>query len=100
MSAILEKTYDYNYSTTMYLVTIIGMCDLLLSWFSYYEFGYGYVYAKNDAADAVALAATFDENGCNEYGNDAYGVVCPGIGNFTPEEDNGALEPAAPTLPN
>lgn len=36
MSAILEKAYDYNYSTTMYLVTIIGFCDLLLSWFSYF----------------------------------------------------------------
>lgn len=63
----------------MYLVTFVGFCDLFLSWFSYFTFGYAYVYARDDAAAAAALAETFDEYGCDENGLDADGAECPAV---------------------
>lgn len=60
IAAMLQNAYDFNYTTTMYLVTFFGFCDLFVSWFSYFQFGYAYVYARDDAAAAAALAATFD----------------------------------------
>lgn len=70
----------------MYLVTFVCFCDLFLSWFSYFTFGYAYVYARDDAAAAAALAETFDEYGCDENALDADGAECPAVVEAEEEE--------------
>ena len=74
----------------MYLVTFVGFCDFFLSWFSYFTFGYAYVYARDDAAAAAALADTFDEYGCDQNGLDADGAECPAV--VEDEEEEAVVE--------
>lgn len=82
---VIQNAFDSNYTSTMWLVTILGFFDLFISCFSYFQFGFTYYYEKEDRLHFEHH--TFDNYGCDEAGLDENGNECPPVESKADETD-------------